>query len=117
MSNRVDVDLTSRKFGRWEVLRHAGYMKNGNQAWLCRCECGLEKKVAQSNLLLGLSTSCRACAVKPLPYPPGEVPYPYWREIYLGALGRGLSMLVSSEEAYSILEDQGFKCALSGVPI
>jgi len=117
MSNRVDVELTGRKFGKWEVLKRAEFTKNGSQAWWCRCECGTEKKVVQSNLLQGLSTMCRDCAFKPLPYPLGEVPYPYWREIYLGALERGLAVLISPKEAYALLERQGFKCALSGVPI
>lgn len=117
MGNRMDVNLTGTVFGKWKVLQRVEPVKNGNQGWFCRCECGLEKVLPQSNLLLGLTTMCTSCAHKPLPYPVGEVPYPYWREIYLGALERGLAILVSSKEAFVLLEKQKFKCALSGVPI
>lgn len=117
MGVRLDVDLTGRTFGKWKVLSRDKPVRNGNQGWLCRCECGREKVLPQSNLLLTLTTMCTLCAREPLPYPRGEVPYPYWREIYLGALGRGLGLSVSSKEAFAQLEKQGFKCALSGVPI
>jgi len=52
-----------------------------------------------------------------LPFLSGEVPYPYWREVNLGAIKRNLEVTISSQEAYILLERQEFKCALSGVPI
>ncbi|MGJ5831397.1 hypothetical protein [Streptomyces ossamyceticus] len=52
------IDLTSRRFGRWLVLRDAGRDKNLNIRWLCRCDCGTEKEVMGQHLRGGRSTSC-----------------------------------------------------------
>jgi hypothetical protein len=50
-------DLTGRGFGRWVVLGYAD--GHGNQyRWLCRCDCGVERRVYQSHLLRGKSLSC-----------------------------------------------------------
>ena len=54
-------DLTGRKFGRWTVLDFSDFHKS-NYYWLCKCECGKEKIVAQSSLLSGNSKSCGCLA-------------------------------------------------------
>nr|WP_072537091.1 AP2 domain-containing protein [Anaerococcus mediterraneensis] len=41
-------------FGEWTVLK--AYSSSGKS--LCRCTCGVEKEVYNSNLVRGLSTSC-----------------------------------------------------------
>ena len=46
-------DLTSMTFGEWTVL---GYL--GQSYWLCRCSCGVEKKVHAKTLKSGNSRSC-----------------------------------------------------------
>lgn len=46
------IDLTSRRFGRWTVLRRSHVF------WLCRCDCGTEKLVSGSVLRGGNSKSC-----------------------------------------------------------
>ena len=43
------IDLTGQPFGRYTVIRECG-RKNGHVAWLCRCECGVEKVVCGSSL-------------------------------------------------------------------
>lgn len=51
------LDLKGKSFGRWLVLERAE-----NQGrfvmWLCRCNCGNEKKVSSGNLVSAKSTSC-----------------------------------------------------------
>ena len=58
MRERMDADdLAGRRFGQLEVLSYAG-KQNGFFMWNCRCDCGKEWKVRQSNLQSGHTTSC-----------------------------------------------------------
>lgn len=49
--------LEGKVFGKWHVLKK-GSSKKHNTYWLCRCECGHIKEVAQYNLINGKSKSC-----------------------------------------------------------
>lgn len=60
-----DKDLINKKFGRWTVLKKAGYNKRGESHWLCKCDCGKEKIVKEASLLRGTSKSC-GCITKEL---------------------------------------------------
>lgn len=51
-------DLTGQKFGKWTVLEFSHVAPRGRAVWLCRCECGTERKVYAYNLNSGASTSC-----------------------------------------------------------
>lgn len=44
------------KFGRWTMLERV--VLNQRSHWFCKCECGAEKVVSQSNLKSGASRSC-----------------------------------------------------------
>lgn len=46
------MDLVGRRFGRLVVL---AFMLG---KWLCRCDCGKEKSIAQRSLLVGATLSC-----------------------------------------------------------
>ena len=50
------IDLTDLSFGRWQVIRYAGY--NRGAMWECRCECGTIATVRSDHLRYGKSTSC-----------------------------------------------------------
>ncbi len=50
-------NLESRLFGRWVVLEKAG-AKNRNLYYLCKCVCGMEKRVSGQSLLSGDTRSC-----------------------------------------------------------
>lgn len=60
---RPMVDLTGRRYGKLVVLervkksstRHTSY-------WLCRCDCGIEKIIAHSNLISHHTRSCGECS-------------------------------------------------------
>lgn len=47
-------------YGRWTLLERQ--VRNGKGAWLCRCECRLEKLVDAYHLKSGASKSCRKCS-------------------------------------------------------
>ena len=47
------MDLNDRKFRHWTVLR-----ESTEGTWLCRCDCGTMRRVPESWLLSGFSSSC-----------------------------------------------------------
>ena len=55
---RKIIDLTNKRFGRFTVISRAGSDKWNNSFWLCRCDCGTEKKVTAGNLKSGNTKSC-----------------------------------------------------------
>jgi len=94
----------------------------------CRCECGAETKARLDSIRAGHTKSCGApkCAFQDRDYwgsknpafrgcgglPGGKV----W-ELELGAKKRGLTWAVTKEYLWQLYEDQGQKCALTGVSI
>lgn len=50
-------DFIGRRFGRLQVIGYAG-KADGKHMWRCRCECGSEVEVNQSNLQSGKTKSC-----------------------------------------------------------
>lgn len=54
---RLRIDLTGQRFGRLTALTFLGKVK-GNDSWLCRCDCGVEKRITQANLRGGYTQSC-----------------------------------------------------------
>ncbi len=51
-------DLTGQRFGRLTVIELAGKNKHGQRMWLCKCDCGTEKVVAEKHLKSGGTNSC-----------------------------------------------------------
>lgn len=51
------INLTGKQFGSWTVLGRAE-RRGAQPRWDCRCECGVERAVAGSNLRSGASTNC-----------------------------------------------------------
>jgi len=52
------IDLTGKRFGRLIVLRRDGIVHRVSPAWMCRCDCGNEKRVAGDHLRKGAIVSC-----------------------------------------------------------
>lgn len=50
--------FVGQKFGKLTVLEQCAERLHGCVAWLCRCDCGGEKKVSASHLRTGHTTSC-----------------------------------------------------------
>lgn len=55
--NPTTRDLTGVRFGRLVPIAFDGYKKSHAQ-WRCRCDCGTEKTIGASNLMLGRTESC-----------------------------------------------------------
>ncbi len=52
------IDITDKVFGRLRVIRRLGCDKHGNAFWLCKCECGNEKRISSASLRRGMTLSC-----------------------------------------------------------
>ena len=55
--SKLQYDLTGQKFGRLTVVKRAEN-KGRQVAWLCQCECGIEKVIMGHHLKSGNTTSC-----------------------------------------------------------
>ena len=53
-------DLTGMVFGKLTVVKEL-YVQGSEWYWLCKCECGNEKKCRGSHLTHGDQVSCRMC--------------------------------------------------------
>lgn len=51
-------DLQGKLFGLWTVASFSHTDKNKCSWWICRCQCGTERKVISRNLVHGLTKSC-----------------------------------------------------------
>ena len=51
-------DLTGRQFGRWTVLERDMENPSREDYYVCRCDCGTVRAVAEKNLVSGRSKSC-----------------------------------------------------------
>lgn len=49
---------TGQRFGRLSIVREGPRTAAGKRSWVCRCECGNEVTIQQSNLTTGNTTSC-----------------------------------------------------------
>ena len=55
---RKFIDLTGQRFGKWAVVCLTDKRTNCATRFLCRCDCGTEKKVCSHHLRSGESTNC-----------------------------------------------------------
>lgn len=60
---RPAKDYTGHRFERLVALRRIGRAPNGVAIWSCRCDCGNQKEVSQSNLVSGHVRSCGCLAI------------------------------------------------------
>lgn len=58
MNSNNLINIQGQKFGRWTVLEKVKVEGKKETYWLCRCDCGIERKVLGKNLRNGRSTSC-----------------------------------------------------------
>lgn len=59
---RKRQDITGMIFGKLYVERHIYEKNSGNYLWMCVCECGRERIVAQGLLKRGIVKSCKLCS-------------------------------------------------------
>lgn len=60
---KSDTELIGHRFGRMVVVAFAERAKR-KRWWLCRCDCGTEKKACHTDLLTGATKSCGCLSVE-----------------------------------------------------
>lgn len=63
-SGKTNIKLNGIRFGRLLVLKKVGTSKYGSQIWLCRCDCGNEKRTTTNKLTSGCVKSCGCLSTK-----------------------------------------------------
>lgn len=64
---KADPKRIGDKFGEWTVIKaYSSKDKYGSWQSLCRCSCGIEKEVSNSNLINGKTKSCGHAIVEKL---------------------------------------------------
>ncbi len=115
-------DLTGRPFGKLTVVKQIIQKERsyGARWWLCKCVCGGTIETITASLLSGATSSCGCSRVgENNPHWKGykNISGRFWAVLKASAKKRELEMCLTKEQAYDVLEKQGFRCALSKVPI
>lgn len=117
------VNLIGRVFGRWTVIKLVENDKHGRPQWLCKCSCELctIKRVYEHNLINKTSTSC-GCYMKEHNHKihykgTKDINGEYFNRIINAAKKRNLEFALTILYIQELLEQQGYRCALSGVEI
>jgi hypothetical protein len=108
--------LVGQTFGAWTVIQR---MPNDptmpHTQWLCRCSCGTERIIPATNLKQSNSLGCLRCAqANRSAIHPINVAFSH---VKCNALKRRLSFNVTKEQVYEIMQQQNFKCALTGIEL
>lgn len=61
-SQRGPIDISGKKYGRWQVIDIANKSNDGEYNWNCICDCGTKKEIRGGSLRSGESKSCGCLA-------------------------------------------------------
>lgn len=114
-----------RKYGRLTVIGHGGYYiqptgKKRSLA-LCRCECGVERRIWPGCLATGETQSCGCLQRERLSAKKwkgcGAISGSFWKSIKWGAKDRDIPFGITIEFAWDLFLKQEGRCALTGIPL
>lgn len=54
-------DLIGKRFGHLVVVERSGTDLSRNSVWLCKCDCGGERRVPRPQLMYGTTSYCKTC--------------------------------------------------------
>lgn len=103
------------RIGSWTVIE-ASASQNG-RVWLCRCDCGVERRIPGKTLQYGTSTKCVACGHASKQRWQGKVPQWLLTNIERGALARDYVFEVTADYLNELFDGQDGRCALTGVEL
>ncbi len=109
-------ELVGQTIRNWKILAIVGVSK-GEQAYLadCRCvKCSWKRVIKTTFFNTGREPHCPKCNVF---VRKGRVLSHFWQKVLWAASVRGLAVTVSSEHVFQLIEDQEYRCALTGCPI
>lgn len=127
----IDYDMAlkpeiGKRYNQLEIISEEIRTNKSGRLFEVRCDCGkVEFKIAK-HIVTGRCKSCKSCASKRTAkkYPPpinsqyiGSLGKTYFSSLANGAKRRGLEFSITQQYAWSIFENQGGVCKLSGLPI
>ena len=107
-------DLIGHKFNMLTVIDGFHNKEKSQMLWICKCDCGSNKKVITrgADLKNGKTKSCSCLKANRLPY--GENAFNRLYDTYKRrALQKGLPFELSKEEFKKITSDNCFYCGIS----
>lgn len=116
-------DLRGKVFGDLSVLDFSEVSRNGHYRYFVRCSCGTEKTVFGTHLLKGTTTHCGCKTDRSSANFKGhkKVGLTYFSSLIRGANGgkgrKPVDFSLTLEYIGDLLEEQGYKCKLSGLTI
>jgi len=110
------IDIKGKRFGMLTVIGEPEKNTNNHNMYLCRCDCGNEKKIYGTHLRSGKTISC-GCKNKLK-----GICSDFWYNIIKGSLRvrtsrNKLEVNITKEYIYNLFLEQEGKCKLSGLPI
>jgi len=116
--NKNAANLLGQKFHNLTVTKFLGLNKKSARIWECECDCGNQVTDLTTNALrTGKIKSCgclRSEAAKRRRTGTKNIPGAYFCSLRNSARKRDLELSVDIEYLQNLLEEQDFKCALSG---
>lgn len=122
-------NLSNKQINDWYVIELSHYKKSEMKRldkvytrnldyWKCKCKCGGVLLVRGDNLRSGGSKNCKKCSDKrSVKIFNNTIPNEYWRHLVKNAQSRGIKVQITPEESYVVLQNQKFKCNLTGMDI
>jgi len=115
-------DISGQRFGRLTVLGLSEISRNGHKRYSVVCDCGVQKTVFATHLLKGATQSCGCLKRESRNFQGcGGVSLTYFHSLKRGAEGgkgrKALPFEVTIEYLAELLDRQGNRCALTGMPI
>jgi len=102
---------------KFDKLTVCDYTKTKRLMAVCKCDCGTENVVVRPELLKINSTNNCGCAPRGLWTGFGKMSTTFFGKIKRNAKVRGLDFKLNGQYLWHLFEQQGGKCALSGLPI
>jgi hypothetical protein len=113
--NRDKVSIGD-KFGELSIIDN--HIKRwGKKHWKCRCTCGKICCPTTSSLLNGKSKSCGHVRLEIIKNGYKDITGTWFNCLKNNAKKRKLKLDLTKEYLQSLLEQQNFKCAITGIPI
>lgn len=126
MGTRMHYPKVGDIYGENTVISENVIRKDGKICFEVKCSCGRIGFKQAKALKNGKSTRCKSCSSKktfseyPLPVNfknIGGLGATFFGSIRDGAIKRGYEFSITQQYLWTLLEDQQFRCALSGMPI
>lgn len=117
MGTKIKVEI-GEQFGEWKILDNTPILKGrGHYYYKCKCSCGVQKEVLNSNLKRGISTNCGCLRYKnPAHNYKGleNLSQKYFSRLKKGASDRNLEFKITKRDLLDLFTG---KCNLTGVEI